>query len=54
MYAMVRNVVAPARISVRQEDPRSWMWNMRSKNPSVPVLGPGIVVLMVCPRLLAR
>ena len=54
MYAMVRKVVAPARISVRQEDPRSSMWNIRSKNPSVPVLDPGIVVLMVCPRSLAR
>ena len=31
MYAMVRNVVAPARISVRQLDPRSWIWKVRSK-----------------------
>jgi hypothetical protein len=31
MYAMVRNVVAPARISVRNVDPRSWTWNVRSR-----------------------
>jgi hypothetical protein len=31
MYAMVRNVVAPARTSVRHVDPRSCIWNVRSR-----------------------